>query len=120
VAPVVELMEEQDNSTLRLGEEQAAEVRRRLADESAKTVTLAEFNERLRGRLRQPGICQPVAVAGAQRQQAIARYNPFQGNRTVGLGRDLRAAVMVTRLSHARRRQPLALLRDLHAAADHD
>ena len=43
-------MEEQDNSTVRLSGEQAAEVRRRLADENAKTVTLAEFNERLRRR----------------------------------------------------------------------
>jgi hypothetical protein len=50
VAHVVELMEKQDNSTLRLSEEQAAEVRRRLADENAKTVTLAEFNDRLRRR----------------------------------------------------------------------
>ena len=50
VAHVVELMEEQDNSTLRLNDEQAAEVRRRLADENAKTVTLAEFDERLRRR----------------------------------------------------------------------
>ena len=50
VAHVVELMEEQDNSTLRLSDEQAAEVRRRLADENARTVTLAEFNERLRRR----------------------------------------------------------------------
>jgi hypothetical protein len=50
VAHVVELMEEQDNSTVRLSGEQAAEVRRRLADENAKTVTLAEFNERLRRR----------------------------------------------------------------------
>ena len=50
VAHVVELMEEQDNSTLRLSDEQAAEVRRRLADENAKTVTLAEFDERLRRR----------------------------------------------------------------------
>jgi hypothetical protein len=50
VAHVVELMEEQDNSTVRLSGEQAAEVRRRLADENAKTVTLAEFNERLRHR----------------------------------------------------------------------
>jgi hypothetical protein len=48
VAHVVELMEKQDNSTLRLSDEQAAEVRRRLADENARTVTLAEFNQRLR------------------------------------------------------------------------
>jgi hypothetical protein len=50
VARVVELMEEQDNSTLRLTDEQAAEVRRRLAEKNPKTVTLAEFNERLRRR----------------------------------------------------------------------
>jgi hypothetical protein len=50
VAHVVELMEEQDNSTLRLTDEQAAEVRRRLAEENPRTVTLAEFNERLRRR----------------------------------------------------------------------
>jgi hypothetical protein len=50
VAHVVELMEEQDNSTLRLTDEQAAEVRRRLAEKNPKTVTLAEFNERLRRR----------------------------------------------------------------------
>jgi hypothetical protein len=46
VAHMVELMEKQDNSTLRLTDEQAAEVRRRLAAGNAKTVTLAEFNER--------------------------------------------------------------------------
>jgi hypothetical protein len=40
----------QDNSTLRLTEEDGAEVRRRLAEENAKTVTLAEFNESLRRR----------------------------------------------------------------------
>ena len=50
VAHIVEFMEEQDNSELRLTEDQAAEVRRRLADKNAKTVTLAEFNERLRRR----------------------------------------------------------------------
>ena len=50
VAHVVEIMEEQDNSALRLSDEQAAEVRRRHADENAKTVTLAEFDERLRRR----------------------------------------------------------------------
>ncbi len=50
VAHVVELMEEQDNSTVRLSDEQAAEVRRRLTDENAKTVTLGDFNERLRRR----------------------------------------------------------------------
>ena len=50
VAHVLELMEEQDNSTLQLSEEQAAEVRRRIAEENPKSVTLAEFNERLRRR----------------------------------------------------------------------
>ena len=50
VAQVVELMEEQDNSALRLSDAQAAEVRRRLADENPKTITLAEFNNRLRQR----------------------------------------------------------------------
>ena len=50
VAHVVELMEEQDNSKVRLTDEQAGEVRRRLAEKNAKTVTLSEFNERLRRR----------------------------------------------------------------------
>jgi transposase len=43
-------MEEQDNSPLQLSEEQAAEVRRRLAEPDPKTMTLAEFNERLKSR----------------------------------------------------------------------
>jgi hypothetical protein len=47
VVHMVELMERQDQSTLRLTDEQAAEVRRRLAEKDPKTVTLAEFNERL-------------------------------------------------------------------------
>ena len=34
----------------RLSDEQAAEVRRRLAEKNPKTVTLAEFNEHLRRR----------------------------------------------------------------------
>ena len=50
VAHVVEIMEEQDRSELRLSEKQAAEVRRRLAEKNPKTITLAEFNERLRRR----------------------------------------------------------------------
>ena len=50
VVHVVELMEEQDSGMLRLSDEQAAEVRRRLAEKDPKTVTLAEFNERLRRR----------------------------------------------------------------------
>jgi hypothetical protein len=50
LAHVVEIMEEQDKGDLRLSEEQAAEVRRRLAEKNPKTITLAEFNERLRRR----------------------------------------------------------------------
>ena len=50
VVHVVKMMEEQDHSTLRLTEEQAAEVRRRLAEPNPETVTLEEFNERLRQR----------------------------------------------------------------------
>ena len=50
VVHVVELMEEQDNSALRLSDEQAAEVRRRLTEEDPRTTTLEEFNERLRRR----------------------------------------------------------------------
>lgn len=50
LAHIAELMEEQDNSRLRLTEEQAEEVRRRLADPDPKTLTLAEFNERLKRR----------------------------------------------------------------------
>ena len=47
VAHVVEIMEEQDKSGLRLTDSQAAEVRRRLAEKNPKTLTLAEFNKRL-------------------------------------------------------------------------
>ena len=50
VAEVVTLMEAQDKSTVGLSEEQAAEVRRRLAEKDPQTMTLAEFNERLRRR----------------------------------------------------------------------
>jgi hypothetical protein len=50
LAHVVEIMEEQDKGDLRLSEEQTAEVRRRLAEKNPKTITLAEFNERLRRR----------------------------------------------------------------------
>ena len=49
-ARVLSEMEKQDRSNLRLTDEQAAEVRRRLAEENPKTITLAEFNERLRQR----------------------------------------------------------------------
>ena len=50
IARVVKLMEEQDNTRLRLSDEQATEVRRRLAEKSPKSMTLAEFNKRLRHR----------------------------------------------------------------------
>jgi transposase len=50
LAHIAELMEQQDNSPLRLSEEQAEEVRRRLADPNPQTMTLAEFNERLKRR----------------------------------------------------------------------
>jgi hypothetical protein len=50
IAHVVKLMEEQDTSRVRLSDEQAAEVRRRLAEKSPKSMTLAEFNKRLRHR----------------------------------------------------------------------
>ena len=46
VAHVVEFMEEQDKSDLRLSEEQAAEVRRRLAEPNRKTVAAEEVFER--------------------------------------------------------------------------
>lgn len=48
VAHVVKVMEEHDKSELRLTDEQAAEVRRRLVEKNPKTRTLAEFNKRLR------------------------------------------------------------------------
>ncbi len=50
VVHVVEIMEEQDKSGVQLTDEQAAEVRQRLAEKNPKTLTLAEFNERLRRR----------------------------------------------------------------------
>lgn len=50
LAHIAELMEAQDNSPLRLSENQEQEVRRRLADPDPKTLTLAEFNERLKRR----------------------------------------------------------------------
>ena len=49
-AHLLELMEEQDTSGLRLTPEQLAEVRRRRAERNPKTMTLSEFNERLRRR----------------------------------------------------------------------
>ena len=48
VAHVVELMEQHDNSALRLSDEQAAEVRRRLAQPSSNTIPADEVFKRLR------------------------------------------------------------------------
>jgi hypothetical protein len=48
VAEVVALMEAQDQSTLRLTDEQAAEVRRRLANPSAKRIPAEEVFKRFR------------------------------------------------------------------------
>ena len=50
VVHMVELMEEQDRSDLQLSDEDAAEVRRRLAEENPDTITLAEFKEHIRRR----------------------------------------------------------------------
>ncbi|HEX9323665.1 MAG TPA: hypothetical protein VF913_16325 [Xanthobacteraceae bacterium] len=50
LAHVAELMEAQDKSALQLSDEQLAEVRRRRAEKNPKSITLAEFNERLRRR----------------------------------------------------------------------
>jgi hypothetical protein len=46
VAHMVELMEEQDNSALRLSDEQLAEVRRRRAKKNPKYVSLVEARKR--------------------------------------------------------------------------
>jgi hypothetical protein len=48
VVHVVELMEEQDKSALRLSDQQAAEVRRRLADPSPGRIPAEEVFKRLR------------------------------------------------------------------------
>jgi len=48
VAHVVAIMEEQDKSDLRLSDEQAAEVRRRLADPSPETIPAEEVFKRYR------------------------------------------------------------------------
>ena len=50
LAEVATLMEAQDKSDISLTYEQADEVRRRLAEPTPKTMTLAEFSERLRHR----------------------------------------------------------------------
>jgi hypothetical protein len=46
VAHMLELMEKQDKTELRLSEEQAAEVRRRLADPDRKTIPAEEVFKR--------------------------------------------------------------------------
>jgi hypothetical protein len=48
VAHMVELMEKQDSSALRLTDEQAAEVRRRLARPSPQTIPAEEVFKRFR------------------------------------------------------------------------
>jgi hypothetical protein len=50
VVHMVELMEEQDRSDLRLSDEDVAEIRRRLVEKNPETVTLVEFKEHLRRR----------------------------------------------------------------------
>lgn len=47
-AEVLRLIEEHDRSPYGLNEEQAAEVRRRLAESDSTTLTLAKLDERLR------------------------------------------------------------------------
>jgi hypothetical protein len=46
VIQIIESMEEQDRSPLRLSEEQVAEVKRRLADPNPRFLTLDEVRER--------------------------------------------------------------------------
>jgi len=50
VVHVVRLMEKQDRSPLRLTDEQAAEVRRRLREKNPKTIPAEEVFKRLRRR----------------------------------------------------------------------
>jgi hypothetical protein len=50
LAKVAAIMEAQDKSGLSLNEDQAAEVKRRLAQDDANTITLAELNQHLRSR----------------------------------------------------------------------
>ena len=50
VAHLVEIMEQQDKTELRLTEEQADEVRRRQAERDPETVTLEQFKAHLRRR----------------------------------------------------------------------
>jgi hypothetical protein len=48
IARVAELMEEQDSSACQLTDEQLAEMRRRRAKKNPKTLTLDEWDKRLR------------------------------------------------------------------------
>ena len=48
VAELLMSIEAQDNSDYRLNDEQISELRRRRAEANPKTLTLTEFNERLR------------------------------------------------------------------------
>jgi hypothetical protein len=48
IAHVAELMEEQDSSSYRRTDEQLAEVRRRRAEKNPKTLTIGEWDKRLR------------------------------------------------------------------------
>ena len=52
-AKVLMLMESQNESSYRLTDEQVEEIRRRRADPNARRLTLEEFDERLRRRLRE-------------------------------------------------------------------
>jgi hypothetical protein len=52
-AKVLMLMESQSESSYRLTDEQVEEIRRRRADPKARRLTLEEFDERLRRRLRE-------------------------------------------------------------------
>lgn len=52
VARIVEMMEVEDRGGLRLSDEQAAEVRRRLADPSPTRISADEVFKELRGSLR--------------------------------------------------------------------
>jgi uncharacterized tellurite resistance protein B-like protein len=50
-AEILTAMEASDASQYRLSDEQVEEVRRRLADEGAETITLEEFNAHFKQRL---------------------------------------------------------------------
>jgi hypothetical protein len=50
IAEIARLMEAQDTSALQLSQSQTAEVERRLADEKAEFLTLADFRLRLHQR----------------------------------------------------------------------